>query len=143
MQIERVWIEKSSMAMIYLELFTTFFFIGMLTIGGGYAMLALLENEYVLKREWMTKDEFLDMAAIAESTPGPIAINSATYIGYKKYGVIGSVVATLGICIPSFVIIYLVFFHTQNIIIFICFAFKFLPKLLQIPRNTGLNNRIN
>lgn len=90
------------------ELFFIMLKIGLFTFGGGYAMLALLENEYVLKREWMTKDEFLDMAAIAESTPGPIAINSATYIGYKKYGVIGSIVATLGICIPSFVIIYLV-----------------------------------
>ena len=90
------------------ELFFIMLKIGLFTFGGGYAMLALLENEYVLKREWMTKEEFLDMAAIAESTPGPIAINSATYIGYKKYGVLGSVVATLGICIPSFIIIYLI-----------------------------------
>ena len=90
------------------ELFFTMLKIGLFTFGGGYAMLALLENEYVSKKKWMSKEEFLNMAAIAESTPGPIAINSATYIGYKKHGVLGSVVATVGICIPSFVIIYII-----------------------------------
>ena len=75
--------------------------IGAFTFGGGYAMLALLEDEFVTRRAWLGKDEFLDLAAIAESTPGPIAINAATYIGYKQAGVLGSVVSTLGICIPS------------------------------------------
>ena len=70
--------------MIYFKLFLTFFEIGLFTFGGGYAMIALLENEGVEKKKYMEKEEFLDMVAIAESTPGPIAINAATYIGYKQ-----------------------------------------------------------
>lgn len=89
-----------------LNLFFTMMKIGLFTFGGGYAMLALLENEFVSEKKWISKEEFLDMTAIAESTPGPIAINSATYIGYKKEGVLGSLVATIGVCIPSFVIIF-------------------------------------
>ena len=69
-------------------------------------MIALLENEFVSKKKWMEKEEFLDMVAIAESTPGPIAINAATYIGYKALGILGSVAATVAVCIPSFAIIY-------------------------------------
>ena len=65
------------------ELFWTFFKIGAFTFGGGYAMVALLQNEFVEEKKWVTKEEFLDMVAIAESTPGPMAVNSATYIGYK------------------------------------------------------------
>ena len=82
--------------------------IGAFTFGGGYAMIALLENEFVSKRKWIEKEEFLDLAAIAESTPGPIAINAATYIGYKQMGFWGALAATLGMCLPSFVIIYIV-----------------------------------
>ena len=92
----------------YLSLFFTMLKIGLFTFGGGYAMIALLENEFVEKKKYMEKDEFLDMVAIAESTPGPIAINAATYIGYKHTGVLGSVMATVGVCIPSFVIIYII-----------------------------------
>ena len=91
-----------------LELFLTLFKIGAFTFGGGYAMLALLESELVSKKKWIEKDEFLDMVAIAESTPGPIAINSATYIGYKRAGVLGSAAATLGVVLPSFIIIYVI-----------------------------------
>ena len=80
--------------------------IGLFTFGGGYAMLALLENEFVGRRQWLEKEEFLDMVAIAESTPGPIAINAATYIGYKLCGFWGALLATVAICIPSLVIIY-------------------------------------
>ena len=87
-------------------LFFTMLKIGLFTFGGGYAMIALLENEFVTKRGWLEQEEFLDVAAIAESTPGPIAINSATYIGYKQAGIFGSVVATLGMTLPSFCIIY-------------------------------------
>lgn len=93
---------------LILLLFLNFFKIGAFTFGGGYAMLSLLENEFVSKRGWLTKDEFLDMLAIAESTPGPIAINSATYIGYKTAGVFGSACATLGVVLPSFIIIYVI-----------------------------------
>lgn len=88
------------------ELFLTFLKIGAFTFGGGYAMIALLEGEFVTKKKWIEKDEFLDMVAIAESTPGPIAINSATYIGYKTAGVLGSALATLGVVLPSLCIIY-------------------------------------
>ena len=88
------------------SLFLTMLKIGLFTFGGGYAMIALLENEFVSRKKWLDAEEFLDMAAIAESTPGPIAINAATYIGYKNGGIVGSIAATLGICIPSFVIIY-------------------------------------
>ena len=92
----------------YFCLLFTMLKIGLFTFGGGYAMIALLENEFVEKKKYMEKDEFLDMVAIAESTPGPIAINAATYLGYKHAGVLGSLVATVGVCIPSFVIIYVI-----------------------------------
>ena len=91
-----------------LILFLTFLKIGAFTFGGGYAMIAILENEFVEKKKWITKEEFLDMVAIAESTPGPIAINSATYIGYRQAGFFGSLFSTLGVVIPSFVIIFLI-----------------------------------
>ena len=73
----------------YIKLFLTMLKIGLFTFGGGYAMIALLENEFVEKKRYIEKDEFLDMVAIAESTPGPIAINAATYLGYKHLGVLG------------------------------------------------------
>ncbi len=98
--------ENKSKSLI--ELFLTFLKIGAFTFGGGYAMVALLENEFVEKKKWIDKAEFLDIVAIAESTPGPVAINSATYIGYKNAGVSGSVVATLAVSLPSFVIIYVI-----------------------------------
>lgn len=110
----------------YLGLMLTMLKIGLFTFGGGYAMLALLENEFVSKQKWMEKDEFLDMAAIAESTPGPIAINAATYIGYKQFGILGSVFATLGICLPSFLIIYLIslFFDAFLSLTYVQYAFR-------------------
>ena len=110
----------------YLWLFLTMLKIGLFTFGGGYAMIALLENEFVAKKKWLEKDEFLDVAAIAESTPGPIAINAATYIGYKNAGIIGSIIATLGICIPSFVIIYAIslFFDAFLSLTLVAYAFK-------------------
>lgn len=89
-----------------LSLFLSFFKIGLFTFGGGYAMIALIEREFVERKKWLEHDEFLEIIAVAESTPGPIAINSATYIGYKKAGVLGSAAATIAVCIPSFVIIY-------------------------------------
>lgn len=82
--------------------------IGLFTFGGGYAMIHLLDNEFVSKKKWISSESFLDLVAIAESTPGPIAINCSTYLGYKRHGVLGSIVATLGVCIPSFVIIFLI-----------------------------------
>ena len=110
----------------YLKLFLTMLKIGLFTFGGGYAMIALLENEFVAKKNWLEKDEFLNVAAIAESTPGPIAINAATYIGYKRAGIVGSIIATLGICIPSFLIIYTIslFFDAFLSLTFVAYAFK-------------------
>ena len=89
-------------------LFATFFKIGAFTFGGGYAMVALLEHEFVEEKQWVTREEFLDMVAIAESTPGPMAVNSATYIGYKLEGTAGAAVSTLAVCLPSFAVIYLI-----------------------------------
>ena len=110
----------------YLNLFMTMLKIGLFTFGGGYAMIALLENEFVSKREWIEKDEFLDMVAIAASTPGPIAINAATYIGYKMLGFLGSFTATVAVCIPSFVIIYAIslFFDALLSITLVSYAFR-------------------
>ena len=90
-------------------LFLTFLKIGVFTFGGGYAMIALLETEFCVRKNWLDKKEFLDMTAISESTPGPTAVNSATYIGYKIGGVLGAIAATVGVCIPSFFIISLFF----------------------------------
>lgn len=91
-----------------LSLFLQMLKIGLFTFGGGYAMIALLESEFVTSRHWIDREEFLDMVAIAESTPGPIAINAATYIGYGQAGIPGALLATTAVCIPSFVIIYVI-----------------------------------
>lgn len=111
---------------ICLRLFLTMFKIGLFTFGGGYAMIALLEDEFVAKKKWLEKNEFLDMLAIAESTPGPIAINSATYIGYRSAGVLGSLCATLGVCLPSFIIIFAIslFFDAFLQIKYVQYAFR-------------------
>ncbi len=111
---------------ICLRLFLTMFKIGLFTFGGGYAMIAFLEDEFVAKKKWMEKNDFLDMLAIAESTPGPIAINSATYIGYRSAGVLGSVCATLGVCLPSFIIIFIIslFFDAFLEIKYVEYAFR-------------------
>ena len=107
-------------------LFFTFFKIGLFTFGGGYAMIALLEEEFIQRRKWLDKDEFLDMAAIAESTPGPVAINSATYLGYKLAKVPGAATATVAVCLPSFLIIYAIslFFEQFTQLTVIANAFK-------------------
>ena len=111
---------------ILLAIFLSMLKIGCFAFGGGYAIIALLENEFISKRNWIDHDEFLDVVAIAESTPGPIAINVATYIGYKLKGVFGAVVATVGMCLPSFVIMYLVslFYEQFMEITLVAAAFK-------------------
>ena len=91
-----------------LSLFLSFLKTGAFTFGGGYAMISLLENEFVAKKKWLSRDEFLDMVAIAESTPGPVAVNSATYIGYRVGGAAGSALSTVAVALPSFVIIYVI-----------------------------------
>lgn len=91
-----------------IELFVTFFKIGAFTFGGGYAMIPLIQKEVVDNKKWVTDDDILEIIAIAESTPGPIAINSATFIGYRTCGFFGSFFATLGVVLPSFVIILII-----------------------------------
>ncbi len=111
---------------LHLQIFLTMLKIGAFTFGGGYAMIALLENEFVTKKKWIEKDEFLDMVAISESTPGPVAINSATYLGYKVGGVLGSVLGTLGVVLPSFTIIFLIslFFDQFLTLTYVGYAFR-------------------
>lgn len=87
------------------KMFYTFFKIGMFTIGGGYAMLPLIQKEVVEKNAWIEEKEFFELLALAQSSPGPIAVNSAVFIGYKQAGIIGSLVATLAIVLPSFLAI--------------------------------------
>lgn len=90
------------------ELFFTFLKIGLFTFGGGYAMISLIENNCVEKKKWITHDEMMDVTVIAESTPGPIAINCATFVGYKHSGFLGAIIATIAVIIPSFIIIYII-----------------------------------
>lgn len=134
----------------------TFFKIGLFTFGGGYAMIALIESYCVSKKRWIGHDEFLDVVAIAEATPGPISINSATYIGYRAAGVLGSVAATLGVVIPSFVIIFAIslFFDAflsieiinnafkgiQVAVVYLIFSagFKMLREIRRTPFNIAI-----
>lgn len=99
---------------ILIDLFLTFAKIGLFTFGGGYAMISMIENNCVERKQWITHDEMMDVTVIAESTPGPIAINCATFTGYKKAGFIGALVATFGIVLPSFVVIYLISMLLDN-----------------------------
>ena len=96
------------------DLFLTFAKIGAFTFGGGYAMISIIEDECVEKRKWITQDQLSTITAIAESTPGPIAINCATYTGYMQAGVPGAICATIGMVVPSFVIIYLISLFFDN-----------------------------
>lgn len=109
-----------------LKLFITMFKVGLFTFGGGYAMIAVLEHEFVEKNGWIKREEFYDMLAVAESTPGPIAINSSTFIGYRLAGVLGSVFATIAMCLPSLIIIYTIslFFDAFLSITLVAYAFK-------------------
>ncbi len=137
-------------------LFWTMFKIGLFTFGGGYAMIAIIERDVVEKKKWIPHEEFLDLIAIAESTPGPLAINSATYIGYKIAGVLGSIFATLGVVLPSFIIIFAISFFFEAFLaleyvgyafrgiqacvafIIVNAGFKMLKKLKKTPLNIVL-----
>lgn len=96
------------------ELFFTFFKIGLFTFGGGYAMISIIEDNCVEKKEWITHDEMMNVTVIAESTPGPIAINCATFVGYKVARMMGAVFATLGVVLPSFIIILIISLFLDN-----------------------------
>ncbi len=91
------------------KLFISFFKIGAFSFGGGYAMLPLIEEEIIQVHNWLTPTEFIDILAVSEMTPGPIAINSATFLGYKVAGVIGSITATIAVVLPSFIVMSLIF----------------------------------
>ncbi len=137
----------------YVTLFFTMLKIGLFTFGGGYAMIALLENELIRKKQWLEEDEFMDMVAIAESTPGPVAINAATYVGYKIGGAAGALLSTLAVCIPSFVIIYVISLYFDRFLaiswvnaafrgIQVCVAFLILSagwKLFKKMRKNAFN----
>lgn len=116
--------------MIFLELFITFFFIGIFGFGGGYGMLSLIQNEVVVKHQWMTASEFTDIVAISQMTPGPIGINSATYCGYTAVqnagmgdglAILGSVTATFALVLPSMILMILIcrmflkYMHTTEV----------------------------
>ena len=141
---------------LLLSLFITMFKIGLFTFGGGYAMIAVIERELVERKKWLNHEEFMDMVAIAESTPGPIAINSATYIGYKMGNFFGSVFATIGVVMPSFIIIFVIslffdkflsikfvqcaFYGIQACVAFLILSagFKMFKKLKKTPLATTL-----
>ena len=92
---------------MFLRLFTTFFKIGLFSFGGGFAMIPLIQREVIEKNRWIDEKDFLDMLVLAQSTPGPIAVNTAVFVGYKTAGTIGAIAATLGTVLPSFIVILL------------------------------------
>ena len=103
--------------MIYLELFLTFLQIGAVSFGGGYGMISMI-REQTLSHGWLTEEELLNMIAVAESTPGPIAVNMATFIGSTQGGILGSLLATLGVVLPSFIIILIISAFIRNLLKF-------------------------
>jgi len=119
----RLFKEKEDML---LTLFLTFAKIGLFTFGGGYAMISIIESICVERKNWITHDEMMKVTVIAESTPGPIAINCATFVGYKQKGLAGAIAATIGVVLPSFTIIYLISVFLDNFleITWIANAFK-------------------
>lgn len=96
--------------MTYVSIFITFFKIGLFTFGGGYATIALIQNEIVERNGWITHEQFLQIVAIADMTPGPVGINCATFVGYRVAGVAGSIIATVAVILPSFIIISFLFY---------------------------------
>ncbi|MBQ2893635.1 MAG: chromate transporter [Oscillospiraceae bacterium] len=111
---------------ILLDLFLTFAKIGAFTFGGGYAMISVIDTICVEKKKWITHDEMMDVTVIAESTPGPISVNCATFVGFKQAGWLGGVLATLGVILPSFAVIYIISMFLDNFleIAIIANAFK-------------------
>ena len=117
--------EKNSLKNL-LNLFLTFFKLGIFAIGGGPTMLTLLQGELVEKKKWLSNDELMEMTAIAESTPGPIAINLATYLGYKKGGFFGALVSTLGIIITPFVLMFIISLFLEKFLSFEAVKYAFM-----------------
>ena len=117
--------EKKS-AKNLLNLFLTFLKLGIFSIGGGPTMLTLLQGELVEKKKWITNDELMEMTAVAESTPGPIAINLATYLGYKKGGFFGALLSTLGVIITPFVLMFCISLFLENLLSFEAVKYAFM-----------------
>ena len=111
---------------VLIELFLTFARIGTFTFGGGYAMLSIIENICVEQKKWITHDEMMNITVIAESTPGPIAINCATYVGYKRGKLTGAFFATLGVAIPSFIIIFAISMFLEGFLEIVWIAHAFM-----------------
>ncbi len=109
-----------------LNLFLTFFKIGVICFGGGYTMIALIERDVVEKKKWLTTDEMMDILAVAESTPGPISINTATYVGTRRAGLVGALACTFGVVLPSFAIIFAISFFIKEFqsLTWVAYAFK-------------------
>ena len=123
------------------ELFWAFFRIGALTFGGGYAMIALLDHECVEKRQWLTADELMDITVVAESTPGPIAINAATFVGIRIAGPMGAVVATLGCVFPSCLVVSLlawVYFRYRQLTAIHGALYGLRPAVVALIASAGL-----
>ena len=109
-----------------LKLFLVFFKIGAFTFGGGYAMVPIIQSEVAEKRGWIKNEDILDILAISESTPGPIAINSATFVGYQVAGVFGSVMATLGVVLPSLIVISVISYFFKQFLAFKVVKYAFM-----------------
>lgn len=110
----------------YFELFLTFLKLGVFSIGGGTTMLTLLHGELVERKKWIDNDELMEMTAISESTPGPIAINLATYLGYSRGGFLGALLTTLGVILPPFVIMFVISLFLQNILSYDAIKYAFM-----------------
>ena len=117
---------------LLLDLFLTFAKVGLFTFGGGYAMISLIERTCVAEKQWITHDEMMNVTVIAESTPGPIAINCATFVGYKQKGLTGAVAATVGMVLPSFCIIFLISRFLDNFLEIAWIAHAFLGIKLAV-----------
>lgn len=125
-----------------LEIFFTFMKIGAVTFGGGYAMIGIIEGVCVEQKKWLTHEEMMDVAVIAESTPGPIAINCATYAGFVRDGLPGAAAATLGVVLPSFIIIYLISMFLEHFLEIRIIASAFMGIKLCVALliiNAGIN----
>lgn len=118
--------KKSKSFKNLLSLFLTFLKLGLFSIGGGTTMLTLLQGELVERKKWIDNDELMEMTAISESTPGPIAINLATYLGYSRGGFLGALFATLGVVIPPFIIMFVISMFFQNLLEFQAVQYAFI-----------------
>ncbi|MCR4441716.1 MAG: chromate transporter [Peptococcaceae bacterium] len=130
------------MLKLYLRLFLSFFTIGSFTFGGGFAMIPLIERDVVQKYGWMNSEEFVDMIAVTQSAPGPVAVNSAVFIGYKLAGLAGAGIALLGVTLPSFLIILLIALFLvaqENQVILQKFFAGVRPAVVALILGAGLN----